>query len=137
MTKDEALLMTLATLEEGNFVYPTALRTAIIEALAQPEQPTEKEKISRLMAAEIVSARSLAQPEQEPAATVAEVHMSRYTIEWINGSLPEGTKLYTAPPKRKEWVGLTDVDIFEAEFNRPELMTIGEFISNKLKELNT
>ena len=38
MTKDEALLMTLATLEEGNFVYPTALRTAIEEALAQPEQ---------------------------------------------------------------------------------------------------
>jgi len=30
-------------------------------------------------------------------ATVAEVHMSRYTIEWANGPLPVGTKLYTHP----------------------------------------
>jgi hypothetical protein len=33
----------------------------------------------------------------EPVATVAEVHMSRYTLEWTNGPLPEGTKLYTHP----------------------------------------
>jgi hypothetical protein len=40
----------------------------------------------------------------EPVATVAEVHMSRYTLEWTNGPLPEGTKLYAAPqaqPERK------------------------------------
>ena len=36
MNKDEALKLALATLEEGNFVYPTALRTAIEAALAQP-----------------------------------------------------------------------------------------------------
>jgi len=29
-----------------------------------------------------------------PVARVAEVHMSRYTIEWTNGALPEGTDLY-------------------------------------------
>ena len=45
MTKDEALLMALATLEEGNFVYPTALRTAIIEALAQPSDSVEQEPV--------------------------------------------------------------------------------------------
>lgn len=33
----------------------------------------------------------------EPVATVAEVHMSRHTIEWTNGPLPEGTKLYLYP----------------------------------------
>ena len=38
MTKDEALKLALDWLEEGNFVYPTSLRTAIKEALAQPEQ---------------------------------------------------------------------------------------------------
>ena len=30
-------------------------------------------------------------------AIVAEVHMSRYTVEWTNGPLPEGTPLYAAP----------------------------------------
>lgn len=35
----------------------------------------------------------------DPVATVAEVHMSRYTIEWTNGPLPEGTNLYAAPRK--------------------------------------
>jgi len=30
----------------------------------------------------------------EPVAIVQEVHMSRYTIAWINGPLPEGTRLY-------------------------------------------
>ena len=37
MTKDEALKLALDWLESGNFVYPTELRTAIKEALAQPE----------------------------------------------------------------------------------------------------
>ena len=38
MTKDEALKLALDWLESGNFVYPTELRTAIKEALAQPEE---------------------------------------------------------------------------------------------------
>jgi len=33
-----------------------------------------------------------------PAARVAEVHMSRYTLEWIDGPLPEGTVLHKALP---------------------------------------
>lgn len=33
-----------------------------------------------------------------PAAKVAEVHMSRYTIEWLDGPLPEGTLLHKALP---------------------------------------
>ena len=35
--------------------------------------------------------------DAEPVARVAEVHMSRYTLEWLNGPLPEGTELYTSP----------------------------------------
>jgi hypothetical protein len=38
MTKDEVLKLALDWLESGNFVYPTELRTAIKEALAQPAQ---------------------------------------------------------------------------------------------------
>ena len=41
------------------------------------------------------------QEKAEPVATVAEVHMSRYTIEWTNGPLPEGTKLYTLIAQEK------------------------------------
>ena len=40
---------------------------------------------------------AIAESEQEPVARVAEVHMSRYTIEWINGPLHEGALLYTHP----------------------------------------
>jgi hypothetical protein len=38
------------------------------------------------------------QPQAEPVAFVAEVHLSRYTLEWSGLPLPEGTKLYAAPP---------------------------------------
>ena len=48
-------------------------------------------------------------PVQEPVARVAEVHMSRYTLEWTNGPLPEGTLLY-ATPQQRQWVGLTDTE---------------------------
>jgi len=41
---------------------------------------------------------ALAQPVQKPVAWVAEVHMSRYTLEWTNGPLPEGTELFSAQP---------------------------------------
>ena len=50
---------------------------------------------------------SVAQPAQKPVARVAEVHMSRYTLEWTNGPLPEGTELFAAP-QRKPWVSLSD-----------------------------
>lgn len=48
-----------------------------------------------------VPTAQLKEPEQKPVATVAEVHMSRYTIEWTNGPLPEGSKLYITPPQRE------------------------------------
>lgn len=33
-----------------------------------------------------------------PVARVAEVHMGRYTLEWLDGPLPEGTVLHKALP---------------------------------------
>ena len=47
-----------------------------------------------LEADEAITAIKQAQQAQEPVAIVAEVHMSRYTLEWLNGPLPEGTELY-------------------------------------------
>ena len=82
MTKDEALDLALEALEALGasclIVRDDMLAdkiqqaiTALREELAQPEQPTEKEKISHEMTAEIVAMRAqLAQPEpeQEPVA---------------------------------------------------------------------
>ena len=65
MTKQtEALTLALEALNRGESQLRWVAIAAIEEALAQPEQITEKEKISREMTAEIVAMRSLA--EQEP-----------------------------------------------------------------------
>ena len=66
------------------------------------KRPVESEYTSQVAYTRALEAYcdSLAQPEQEPVARVAEVHMSRYTLEWTNGPLPEGTELFAAaqPP---------------------------------------
>ena len=69
----------------------------------------------------------LEQPEQEPVATVAEVHMSRYTIEWTNGPLPEGSKLWTTPPQPKPLTDdvLVPLQVLEAAEN-----SLGSFCSD-------
>ena len=66
---------------------------------AEPSSSLNSARVS--LAIEVLQRIPQRKPEQEPVATVAEVHMSRYTIEWTNGPLPEGTKLYTTPPQRK------------------------------------
>ena len=106
MTKDEALLMALATLEEGNFVYPTALRTAIIEALAQPSDSVEQDidywikQHTEARQAELGLRRELEslKAEQEPVGVIQ--HLDELNEQWTK-HLPIGTKLYTTPPKRE------------------------------------
>ena len=76
--------------------------------------------------------QALAQPEQEPVAWM-----------WKDGTLTndqdraDGTwqPLYTAPPKR-EWVGLDEVDIYEA-MDFDDEFDFAEAIEDKLKEKNT
>lgn len=53
--------------------------------------------------------------EREPAARVAEIHMSRYTIEWLNGPLPEGTLLYAPPAPQAERTALEQYDLDQSE----------------------
>jgi hypothetical protein len=84
--------------------------TAVKEALAQPPlpmQPTEKEKISRQMTSEIVAARTLAQPVQEP---VAYIDVEQRRLQWAKPmswntpttvNLPK-IPLYTAPVQPEE-----------------------------------
>ena len=129
MTKDEALLMTLATLEEGNFVYPTALRTAIKAALAQPSDSVE----------------------HEPVAWIGDspTRGNGKRLFWTKGEAYHYATthypLYTTPPQRT-WVGLTDVE-WEAMYDKfAKYQEYGAFASGwdkftraieaKLKELN-
>jgi hypothetical protein len=86
------------------------------------------------------------QPEPEPVAEVVESPpINGATLKaayLIDKTLPAGTKLYASPPKR-EWQGLTDVDVskildeqngfytFEKCFN------FAKAIEAKLKERNT
>jgi len=102
----------------------TALRLAI-DAQSMASKSTYKEQL---------------ETKDEPVALVAEVHISRYTIEWTNGPLPQGTKLYTTP--QRTWVGLTDAEVFEL-FGRFTTMTgkswldLYRMAETKLKEKNT
>ena len=71
MTKDEALKLALDWLESGNFVYPTGLRAAIKEALAQPEQEATCPECKAAVLYECVACSSNnypPKPEQEPVA---------------------------------------------------------------------
>ena len=55
---------------------------------------------------------ALAQPEQEPVATViSETGVDLTMSWWHEPALPMGTKLYTTPPAtQRPWQGLTDED---------------------------
>ena len=81
----------------------------------EPEQLTEKEKISREMTAEIVAARALAQPAQKPVAWTTMPEAEDWCF--VSGNKDPNGKLdgkwfplYTTPPQRT-WVGLTDDEI--------------------------
>ena len=155
MTKDEALLMTLDTLEEGNFVYPTALRTAIIEALAQPSDSVEQEPVGldkdtlRDMAGAVfetamafgistdsferlardvnkIIVAALAQPEQEP-----------FNPEWVSyrqGKL-DGTAESLEETKR-EWIDLEAEHMDEITSTAISMVDAMLLTEGKLKELN-
>ena len=80
----------------------------------------------------------------EPAAWMWDVHNGAgYTsrgIDFFPTDIPfaKHTPLYTAPPK-KEWVGLTDDEIYEAVENSNSVLVkdMARSIEAKLKEKNT
>jgi hypothetical protein len=82
----------------------------------------------------------LAKPEQEPVAWVyinedGECEQIEYGTDGCND--PDVQPLYTAPP-RKEWVGLTDEEVWVAyEKGMYEDMWFARAVEAKLKEKNT
>jgi hypothetical protein len=110
MTKDEALRLALEALE-----------LVIVDFVCKSAHHAKKDRhelfepcpvVERYKQTITAIKEALKQEQDEPVALVAEVHISRYTIEWTNGPLPEGTKLY-AKPQRKP---LTDEHIDEIPF---------------------
>ena len=133
VNKDDALKLALEALEheadKGNDDAYKVERDAIKEALAQTEQsvvrmPTSSDEAAAMQMLGFAylqhhAPERLAQPEQEP------VYLAWFYEEETNGGWFETTKdhyditdeedrwlLYTTPPKR-EWVGLTDAEMFE------------------------
>ena len=97
MTKDEALRLALEALKETWYHVGTF-------------SPTDE--AIELYDKAIRAIKEALETKDEPVALVAEVHISRYTVEWTNGPLPENTKLYTTPQRKP----LTDKHIDEIPF---------------------
>jgi hypothetical protein len=116
MTKDEALDLALEALEKSTDNFPANVQhRKAIDAIKQARQ----------------------QPVQEPVAKVAEVHMSRYTLEWTNGPLSEGTELFDRPAAQRQWVGLTEEEIKIQVWYNCTLEDMVRSVESKLKEKNT
>jgi len=78
---------------------------------------------------------ALAQPEQEPVATVQCIH--GITIGYLEIMQPVGTKLYTAPPQRP-WVDLTYDERYDCVHSGAEdSWDVALLVEAKLKEKNT
>jgi hypothetical protein len=145
--KDEALRLALEALGHFEKAGLTTLRTidaitAIKQALEQPEPVIDHSAAVRIATA--LGWEPKRKPEPEPVA-LGHKEKDKYefvpTAKWF-GELPDGVHhLYTSPPKR-EWQGLTDVDVskildeqngfytFEKCFN------FAKAIEAKLKEKN-
>jgi hypothetical protein len=131
---------------------------AIKEALAQPEQEPngyvqtviealyENGDPVSVDAAELLQ-RITAQQEQVPVARIGMIGEDHFADVCSKAGGDSNTPLYTAPPKRKEWVGLTEKDselVYEdvsGQSLRPQdyrlVLKFAVAIEAKLKELNT
>ena len=94
----------------------------------------------------IASGTDITQPKQEPVAWLNITDEGERYINFFNSikDFSEGTKFYTAPPKR-EWVGLTEeeIDLYALDIgvtaNKAPawLVVYAKDIEAKLKEKNT
>ena len=103
----------------------------------QPEQATEKEKISRSMTAEIVDSRESAQPtEQVSVARIGMIGEDHFADVCSKTNGNSNTPLYAAPPKR-EWVGLNWGDLPEEWVGDTKFLTGARWAEQILEEKNT
>jgi len=121
--------------------------TIIEQELAKPEQDHGFDRTASHMAGEYVDTAKL---EQEPVAWVSESESTKQFVEgrprrvWWECNTGVGKPFYIAPP-RKEWVGLTGIevrmlkDIHIPIYSIPILddyLKLYRAIENQLKEKN-
>ena len=113
----------------------TDLRKAAEMALEVLKQSLgySNEAQARIGEAKQALRQALAQPEQEPVAWVYNGILHEFDPSEFATS--EVKPLYTAPPKR-EWVGLTDDEIYEFVCTTDSYRDFGKAIEAKLKEKN-
>ena len=104
-----------------------------------PETAKEQAKRNTVDAIDALRER-LAQPEQEPVAWIDRHELSAIDEDFSpsvgNRKLSEyDVPLYTVPPQRKPWVGLTDEDM-EALLLNEDGVRFARYIEAKLKERN-
>lgn len=93
----------------------------------------ERESCKRGLVAGICTCR---RTEQEPVAWLDEEINCAYTPEELDGGSAEGLlPLYTTPPRR-EWVGLTDNEIWDCAPPFPDDVVFARAIEAALKERN-
>ena len=141
-TKDKALRMALAALE-WDYVGDKHQRkqceaiTAIREVLAQPEQESVKFNCTVVDDDNpngVPLSKWFRQPEREPFC----YHDGRNIVGKEFADHSDVFPLYTSPPPRKPWVGLTDEDKSELdEKYGDDMLAHLDAIEAKLKEKNT
>jgi hypothetical protein len=109
--------------------------TAIKQALAQPAQEPVCPDCKAGVLYECVACSSNnypAKPAQEPVGYVTRL----YPV--LTLSVPVGSKLYTTPPQRKEWQGLTDEERVQVlhSGDKEGYLEYAKGIEAKLKEKN-
>jgi hypothetical protein len=126
MTHTEALKRALEALED-------------ISALQNHSDSADSSDVDKAITA---IKEALAQPEQEPVATVTSETGADITMSWWHEpALPIGTKLYTTSPQRKP---LTDEEMWQLwnsqgddAMEQQAAITFARAIEAKLKEKNT
>ena len=115
--------------------------------LAQPELEPELKLISTGVTHIYSTGAPVAQPEPEPVAWFTEDHREdksattyskKMAGRWKEKGWPV-TPLYTAPPQRKEWQGLTDEEIMDAcsAVWASHPIEVANVVQDLLKEKNT
>jgi hypothetical protein len=138
-TDKELMQQAFDAMSYGNTDEREAVRVALRDRLAQPEQSVAGycKKIEELIAERDSLRAALAQPEQEPVASIGS--LNEFTaMELVNRGFALTDYLYTTQPQRP-WVDLTDEDVmglcrtFMGQFDKTKFIKATEA---KLKEQN-
>ena len=121
---DGCVMVGYSKTNDGYFVYGETAPQEFCAIKGPFVSCAEAEKAMRDPNAELIKRPAQPKAEQEPVARVADVHMSRYTIEWTNRPLPEGTELFDGPQPKHEPLTGERIDYIYAQLVAGQLESI-------------